>query len=236
MMFQKSQQEFTSALTKKELCFAGAGLVLHIYLLPIIFIKLIDAGVLGETAGNFAVYAVMAAYVLAFAWKFLRRDFDALADRPVAVAVEILRGYFVMLCLNFLVSLILTYVENGANPNNEAIFEMVAESSGPTTAMAVFLAPIIEEVLFRAGIFGAVRKLNRVAAYAVCAAAFAAYHLWAYIMQDASYAVYLVQYIPAALILCRIYERSNTIWCPIGMHMLVNYISLEMMDALKEMV
>ncbi len=93
--------------------------------------------------------------------------------------------------------------------------------------MAVFLAPIVEEVLFRAGIFGFLRKYNRAAAYAVSVAVFSLYHLSGFILLDLRNLIYLVQYIPAGLILCRVYERSNTIWCPIGMHMLVNYMSLQ---------
>lgn len=238
MEFRKIRKlpEFTSALTKKELIFVGVGLILHIFLLPRILIRFIEEGKITDSIGNYLLYALMAVYVVVTAWGFLRRDFDPLADRPIAVILEIITGYFSMMCLNLLLALVLSFFEQTSNPNNEAILDMATDNSGPTTAMAIFLAPIVEEVLFRAGLFGFLRKYNRIAAYAVTAAAFAFYHLWGFIVQDAKNLVYLVQYIPAALILCRVYERSNTIWCPIGMHMLVNFMSLQAMDVINEMV
>ena len=232
---RRSVPEFTSALSEKELIFVGVGLVLHIFLLPRLLVAMIEAGRIGETAGNFLLYAVMAVYIVAFTWNFLRRDFDPLADRPLDSAYEILRGYFHIMCLNLLLSLVMSLFEQGTNPNNEAVLDMAAESGGPAMAMSVFLAPIVEEVLFRAGIFGFMRKHNRAAAYAVTAIVFALYHLWGFILLDARNLVFLIQYIPAALILCRVYEQSNTIWCPIGLHMLVNYVSLQAAGAAGKM-
>ena len=219
--------EFTSALTNKELIFVGAGLVLHLFLLPKILVELIVAEKLSENMGNFLLYAVMTVYVVVCTFRFLRRDFDPLADSPVMTVLETLSSYFSLMCFNLLTALVLSLFEQTSNPNSAAIFDMAEESSGLTMTMAVFLSPIVEEVLFRGGIFGFLRKYNRAAAYAVTTAVFALYHLWGFILPDVRNLIYLIQYIPAGLILCRVYERSNTIWCPIGMHMLVNYMSLQ---------
>ena len=229
-MEQRERQplpEFTSVLTKREKLFVGIGFVLHMFLLPKFFASLIGNGVFGESVGNFLLYAVMAVYTVVFSWGFLRRDFDPLADRPLSAAYEILMGYFSIMCFNLLTALLLSLFEQSSNPNNEAIFDMATENGGLVMAMSVFLAPIVEEVLFRAGIFGSLRKYNRAAAYAASAAVFALYHLSGFILLDIRNLVYLVQYIPAAVVLSRAYERSNTIWCPIGLHMLVNFLSLQ---------
>ena len=49
----------------------------------------------------------------------------------------------------------------GSNENNEAVIQMAKNNIGPTAAMAVFLAPIVEESMFRAGIFGLIRRKSR---------------------------------------------------------------------------
>ena len=44
-----------------------------------------------------------------------------------------------------------------------------------------------------------------------------------------------IQYIPVSFLLCRVYERTNTIWSSIFFHMLVNWVSmnaLKMLEAL----
>ena len=229
---KRSLPEFTSALTKRELIFAAVGLVLHIFLLPQLMSYLMAEEVLSESAANFLMYAVMALYTLIYAWGFLRRDFDPLADRPLAVICDIIGGYLIMMACNTLTAVALTFAESTENPNNEAVISLVSDSGGVMSATVIFFAPLVEEVLFRGGIFGFLRKYNRAAAYIVTVAAFSFYHLWAYVLQDTSNLIYLAQYIPAGIILCRIYERSNTIWAPIGMHMLVNYVSVRAIEML----
>lgn len=230
---KRALPEFTSAMTGRELIFAAVGFVLHIFLLPRVFSGLIEAGTLASGTANFLMYAVMAVYTLVYAWGFLRRDFDALADRPFAVIAGIAGGYFIMMGCNTLTALLLTLFERTENPNNAAVAELVFDSGGAVSAMVIFLAPIVEEVLFRGAMFGFLRRYSRAAAYAVTVAVFALYHLWGFILQDAANLVYLVQYIPAGIILCRLYERGNTIWEPIGMHMLVNFVSIRAMEMLS---
>ncbi len=41
---------------------------------------------------------------------------------------------------------------------------------------------------------------------------FSVYHIWAYAISDASYWIYVIQYLPVAFLLCRCYERCNSIW------------------------
>lgn len=93
-------------------------------------------------------------------------------------------------------------------------------------AAATFLAPIVEELLFRAGVFGLIRRRNRVLAYAVSMLLFALYHIWGYIAADPVYLIYLLQYLPAAWALCYCYERTNSVWGCIFLHMLVNGVAM----------
>ncbi len=229
---RRSFPEFTSALTKRELICAAVALVMQVFLFPLLMSNLMAAGALSESMANFLMYAVMALYTLIYAWGFLRRDFDPLADRPLAVICDVIGGYLIMTACNTLTAMLLTFAESTQNPNNEAVIGLVSDSGGMMSATVIFFAPIVEEVLFRGGIFGFLRKYNRAAAYIVTVVAFSFYHLWAYVLQDTSNLIYLAQYIPAGIILCRIYERDNTIWAPIGMHMLVNYISVQAIEML----
>ena len=60
---------------------------------------------------------------------------------------------------------------------------------------------------------------------------FSLYHVWTYALQDPVYWIYLLEYIPVAGLLARCYERTNSIWCSIFFHMLVNGISLSALGA-----
>ena len=96
---------------------------------------------------------------------------------------------------------------------------------------AVLLAPIVEETLFRGALFGTLRGRNRLLAYAVSALAFAVYHMWQYFIAGFEWQMllFLLQYIPPSIALCWCYEKSGSIWAPITLHALVNFMSIQML-------
>lgn len=225
--------EFSSALTKREKLLAALGFVLHLFVLPKILIALAHREILTQEWANFLLYALMAVYTLISMFAFLRRDFDALADRPLRFAIEVTGSYIAyMFFTSAISSLLLAFVDMSPNPNNEAIIDMFSVRNGMIKAMAVFLAPITEELLFRGFLFSTLRKYRRLWAYAAATLAFALYHVYAHALYDLKNLIYLIQYIPAGILLCRCYERCNTIWCPIALHMLINFMSMQMIERL----
>lgn len=223
---------FTSRLTKGQAIAALVYLPVHMVLLPVIVTIMILRGLLDESQANLLCYTLGVAYMLTFLWKFFRRDFDALCDRPWACIREVLVCYGLMLCCNFVVNSIMLLLGMGDNPNSEAVFDMAGMTFGPIAAMAVFMAPIVEESLFRAGLFGLIRRRNRTLAYVVSMAMFSLYHVWSYALMDLKNLLYLLQYIPVSYLLCRCYERTNSIWGSIFLHMLVNGVSMWLLYAM----
>lgn len=236
-MAKKKLLEFTSCLSRGEAIAALVYLPVHITVLPVIFQILISQGKMDAVNANFLCYAIGSCYMLGFLHRFLRRDFDPLCDHPGRCVVEILASYGLMFLGNLAVMVLLMFLTHqGENPNNAGVMDLAAEGWGKTVALSVFMAPIVEECLFRAGIFGTLRRYNRWAAYIVAVLAFSAYHVWAYAIADPSYWIYLIQYVPVSILLCRVYERTNSIWCSIFFHMLVNYIALNALQFLESLV
>lgn len=227
---------FTSALNRAESIAVLGYLPLHLWLLPLALAALLQRGVLDELGLNLGLYFLGMLYMLGFGWRFMRRDFDALCDRPVQVIAEIMGSYGVMLCCNMLFSIAASALLKNTNPNNQAVASFITEDYGPAAAMAIYMAPIVEEMLFRAGIFGVLRRYNRIAAYVVSVLAFSLFHVWAYALAEPVYWIYLIQYIPVSYLLCRCYESTNSIWTPIFFHMLVNGVSIKMLSMMQELL
>ena len=103
---------------------------------------------------------------------------------------------------------------------------------GKTAAAAVFLAPIAEEAMFRGGLFALLRRRSRLAAYGVSMLLFALYHVWSFALSDPTAWLYLLQYLPAAFLLAHIYEKTNSLWSAIFLHMTVNGLALLAISAL----
>ena len=228
---------FTSALSRREMLAVLCWIPVHLTLLPLLLNSLGRRGVLTEPTANLLYYALGFTYMLFVAFRFLRRDFDPLVDRPFFVAGTVCGSYLMMMVCNGLVGfLILQLLPESENPNNASIIDLVFSSFGIMKATLVFLAPIVEEMMFRAGLFGLFRKRSRELGYAVSILAFALYHVWSYALQDPTCWLYLLQYLPAGWLLVRCYERTNSIWGSIFFHMMVNGIAVSLISALQDMI
>lgn len=228
---------FTSALSRREMILVLCWIPMHLVLLPQLLNHLGNRGVIDEPTANFIYYALGFAYMLCAAFSFLRRDFDPLADHPLFVAGTVCGSYLLMMAFNGLVGyLILHFLPESENPNNANITDLVTRCFGVMKATLVFLGPLVEEMMFRAGLFGLFRKKSRALGYAVSMLAFALYHVWAYALLDPVYWLYLLQYLPAGWLLARCYERTNTIWGSVFFHMMVNGIAVSTISALQELM
>ena len=227
---------FTSRLTRGETAAALLYLPLHVWLLPAILYSLPETAGASDLTVNIIVYVAGVVYMLAFLGRFLRRDFDPFCDHIGYCLLQILICYGMMLAFNLMLSALLTLFlpADSANPNNSAVMEMAGMEYGKTAALAIFLAPLVEEPIFRGAIFGGLRNRSRVLAYVVSMLLFALYHVWGYALQDPVYWLYLLQYLPVSWLLCRCYERCSSIWSSIFFHMLVNAVSISALNALSQ--
>ena len=231
----RNRVEFTSRLSKKETVAALAYLPVHLVLLPLLLQQMINRGAMDDVAANLICYSVGVLYMLGLLFPFLRRDFDPLCDRPFYCLLEILENYGLMYLGNLAIAALMLLVLNqtNENPNNAGLMDMAGRGWNQMTAMAVFMAPIVEECMLRDGVFGTLRRYNRWAAYLTATLAFSLYHVWAYALVDPIYWLYFIQYVPVSLLLCRVYERTNSIWGSIFFHMLVNYIAMNALQMLE---
>lgn len=118
--------------------------------------------------------------------------------------------------------------------NDETILGLISQNKWVMVICSVLLAPIVEETLVRGLLFGVLRRRSRILAYAVTIVFFAVMHVWQYLLVYDFKAVLLaaLQYIPASIALGWTYEKSNTVWAPIFLHMTINAISMGIISIL----
>ncbi len=220
---------FTGRLKKGETFAALAWIPVHILLLPWLLRFACRDGRMDISTANLVLYAAGTLYMLVMMGRFLRRQFDPLCDRFFFCLLQVAGSYLAVIAFNAAFATILVLISGGdiiANPNNQAVTGLAEESPGIISATGIFLAPIVEELMFRAGVFGAIRGRNRALAYIVSMLAFGIYHVWSYLPEDPLYILFVVQYLPVSWLLCRCYEKTDTIWTPIFLHMLINAVSM----------
>ncbi len=235
----KIKYPFEHRMSRGQVIFGLIYLPIHVVLLPLFMpVLMMNAGVTDLGTINVAYYAVSLVVVAGVFLSFLRAEFDPLVERIGHCIITFLMAlgldYILSLAVN---SVLLTITQGVDNPNDGAVAEMALVSGGAMRAVAVFMAPIVEEVLFRGVIFGGVRPVNRVLAYVLSILIFSVYHVWQYVMAsgDISLMIYVLQYVPVSFALAWAYERSGSIWVPIGFHMMINAMSLAAEKLLAQM-
>ncbi len=179
---------------------------------------------------NLVYYVISFVFVLIFLFRFLKKSFSDLLDNLLgslqAVLLAYLFNYIAITALSLLLSFVL---KDTINPNTQEIINQTKLNTNVIIFVAVLLAPIVEETLFRGVLFGSIRKKSRVLAYIATALIFSIYHLWQSFAGgfEWSMLLYLLQYVPSSLALCWCYERSGSIWSPIVLHAAINLISIK---------
>ena len=97
-----------------------------------------------------------------------------------------------------------------------------------TLLIVIFLAPFVEEVLFRGLVFGNLRRKSAAVGYVVSCLLFALLHVWqfAVVNRDVTYFLLMLQYLVPGLVLAWAYDRAGNLWGPILIHMCVNALSI----------
>lgn len=215
--------EWSNQMTVPERRNLFVLIVLYFLIIPAGCSMLMLKGRIDEGEANTLCYVLSFAYVLMGWLDYLRRDFHSLCAQRRRILVELLLSYGAMYCFNIITDSIISFA---GNPNNEALLDITGTNFRELAAVSVIMAPFVEEIIFRAGVFGLLREKNRIAAYVAGVLLFSVYHVISYAHADPSEWIYVLQYIPVSFLLCRIYERTKTIWSSILLHMIINLIAV----------
>ncbi len=232
------KDRFKSPMRKSERIIGNLYIPVHIFLLPWLLVYIYtnvlhDMDVVLESPNlNLIYYIISFVFVIIFLFRFLKDSFSDLLDNIIPSLQAIALAYFLNYIAVYLVTLLLSYIADSApNPNTQEIISQTKLNANAMIVVAVILAPIVEETLFRGALFGTLRSKSRLLAYIVSALAFSVYHLWQYFLGGFEWPMllYLLQYIPPSIALCWCYERSGSIWAPVVLHALVNFVSIRIL-------
>ena len=94
-------------------------------------------------------------------------------------------------------------VSNQTNLNDTTISAQIEDAPHMTLLIVIFLAPFVEEVLFRGLVFGNLRRKSAAVGYLVSCLLFALLHVWqfAVVNRDITYFLLMLQYLVPGLVL-----------------------------------
>lgn len=174
-----------------------------------------------------AQYVINCAVVWIIFRRFLTASFRAIRFWELVQAVIL--GLALYVAGKVMLDLLLRLLKQSApSYNADLIMALPTRNQWVTWVCCLVLTPVVEETLFRGLIFGTIRRKSRVAAYIVMVLAFAVVHIWRQFDSVGIVGILLaaVPYLPAGVAFGWTYEKSNTVWAPILLHMAVNAFSL----------
>ena len=184
--------------------------------------------VISDSVRNAAYYFILFALVLIAFWGYFGRSARVMFDRLGTVLLSVGIGLIAFYGLNEIVWRILKMLDLGRdNLNDQAILAQIGAAPYSTILILVFLAPIVEEAVFRGYIFGNLRETSRTAAYVVSCLLFAFLHVWQFVVlnHDLSYLI-MVQYFVPGLVMAWTFEKSGSLWGSILLHCTINGLSV----------
>ena len=209
--------------------------VIYLLVLPFVTNPLFDlAGRLLAVSISAAMRDVLYYYIL-FAVTiiifhgFLARTSRHLMDNLGGACKTAAAGLVGLYGLNELVYRLTNLIfTNRTNLNDTTISAQIDDAPHMTLLIVIFLAPFVEEVLFRGLVFGNLKSRSRALAYVVSCLLFALLHVWqfAVVKQDVTYFLLMIQYLVPGLVLAWAYDHSGTLWASIGLHAAVNALSV----------
>ena len=173
---------------------------------------------------NVIYYAVGTVFTGIFFLRWLHRDYDELMKSALRLIFCIILGYVIYKVLSYGAAMLMErlFPAAGADPNTDRILSLTGRGFVLLRAVALFVGPVIEEILFRGVVFGSLVRRSRGAAYLTSALFFAFYHVWQYALGDPAALVHMIGYLPAGIVLCWCYEEGEPLWTPILLHMIIN--------------
>ena len=222
------------SMTRKEAGFGWLLMACQLLILPIlaVLINSLMPAPLSDSVLNIALFAADFLLAIVIFHRFLAVSARYSLDNPFKTLRFAFFGLVFYYIGSFLIGLLISSVSvDFANLNDSAIYEMTQENYSLIAVCTVFLVPITEELIYRGLIFRTLHSKSRLLAYLVSAGVFSLIHIVAYVGSASSTILLLcfLQYLPAGLALGWAYEKADSIWAPILMHMTVNQVSMNLM-------
>ena len=179
---------------------------------------------------NFTFYLLNFIAMLVIFHDFLGCSAAEAFRHPILLLQAVILGlvaYFA--CTQALTWTIGQLLPSYSNYNDEAIAAMSRGNFFLMTIGTVILVPPYEECIYRGLIFRNLYGKSKWAAYLVSMLVFAIIHILGYIgtYSPLELLLAILQYLPAGLTLAWAYTKSGTLFAPIALHAIINFITIQ---------
>lgn len=222
-------------MTRTERVAGTVFFIVYLLVLPLLADKIFNIAALlldttiSESLRNVLFYYTLFAVTVLLFHSFIAHTSTRFLDNLNRALSTFFLGLLVFYGANELLYRVFNVLfDSHTNLNDMTIAAQINSAPRMTALIVIFLAPFVEEVLFRGLVFGCLRQHSRVVGYAVSCVLFAFLHVWSFALSagDVGYLVLMIQYLIPGLIFAWAFEHSGTLWTSILLHATVNALAL----------
>ena len=222
---------------KTDLLLLAVYFLLYLLLIPVLLAFAAESSAFFEK-NSMAVYGLSGLLTLLIFFgvkhKMLREDFSKFRERlGKNLRVVILAQLIIFLCN---IPINLTLLHFGIQNQNQNMLGGLAEGGYLwfLVFLALFFAPVVEELVFRNILFNRIYGKSPVLAYLVSILSFSLLHGAAALRSGKPKDMLaILSYVPLAFFLCRLYATRKSMAFPIALHFLNNSIAVVLLLLLK---
>lgn len=209
--------------------------VVYLLVLPLLsgklfaLIEVLLDTTISESLRNILFYYTLFAVTVLLFHRFLAHTSSRFLDNLNRSLTTLAIGLLVFYGANELLYRVFNVLfDSHTNLNDMTIAASISSAPRMTALIVIFLAPFVEEVLFRGLVFGCLREHSRAVAYAASCLLFAFLHVWTFALSagNIGYLTLMIQYLVPGLIFAWAFDHSGTLWTSILLHASVNALSL----------
>ena len=224
----------TTFMTRKETIFGWILVSLHLLILPVglSLLNLFLPQPMDLSLLNFLVFAIVFLLAVLIFHRFLKENFRKIKNNLPWCVIWALAGFGIYMVGNIMITAVIMAIDPDFINVNDAAIDLLLEGNFRLLAFAmIFLVPLSEECMYRGLLFQGMYRLGRPLAYLLSTVCFALIHVVGYIGTQSITTLFLcfLQYLPAGIALAWAYEKTDSIWTPILMHMIINSIGITAM-------
>ena len=206
-------------------------LIGYAYVYPMLVDWICDSLVSSAAVENLiktAVYVFVFLTTVVPSLPLLRYGWEKLTDSFSKCLTAIVRTQLGMILFMAAISFVLSRLGLSTSRNQQRINNMVVKNRFYYTFMACVFAPFVEELVFRGAIFNNFRvKGHKGLGYFVSAFLFGLIHVMnSLLIGDFADCLFIFVYAGLGVALSYVYDRTDSVFCSILLHMLNNAISL----------
>lgn len=200
------------------------------FLYPRLLVYLYRNGYIGDGyLAQIVIYLFILVTTVLLSYDFINYGIKKFAENVKKNLITVIRSLARMFIVTIPASMIIYFVTGLSTSNNQSMVDTIKQENMLYLIFAsVVFAPIVEEMVFRGSIYNLCKKhVGKTRAMIIASFLFGFLHVYDSLLNgNFTDLIYIFLYGGLGLIINLAYEESDTIVCPILIHMLNNTLGL----------